>query len=1426
MTTDVTRYSFDELKHFLGVQLQAGRVQLDSDWNEQSEIFLRLLQRTTNDEVRTGSPNHGFRIDDRILLDTMDVCNEWTASVVGGGAAPQLSVDHFDFRTGDGSVVVEGADTLRRALRRTMDLTGLVDVLFAVKGTFAANACVFTLWSGGAPSPLPTTEVAGGLAGWRLFRALPTGIAPAVLAAVDAYGFTSLDAAQTYRFDFIKVDLPIRFPLVTTTDAAGFVATSPNVGDVPEVRIDDDDRIWRSLVLAIEDAATVSHDFEIVRDLRHVRRLIFAARSSVPGAPVYALRVVDATVAHNELVLAGSVVAGPAGWEVRAFDLPQAGVFDWSKVAGIKLTGLTTTTAYKFSPLLAEMSLVDNLVIMGGDGTSDGAGRFYGDGLAAVKERHETYFSQIDLPEADPSAIAAPAADQARADIAYLDLWERPVSFIEHPPMREVALEGPDTCTRTQLVAQVRLLAGAILAGPGDPTPPDAAFDALPRCGSGVLTTKDLPAAVLDPCADPCEPRVLGTFVGQENRLYRVEIHTAGGIGAAGAAGTATFKWSSENAAVATPLLETAPLGSFTAVVETPELFAEDDLIEIRDDLADLITGPYTTRTQTRGELRRITGVDVQARTVSWEDAGGALDPALHAALPRAYRVAYHAKIRRWSGVLPATPGDIVLGDGVVIELGGSAMLPGDYWTFVTRVVERSVERLIEAPPRGSCHRYFKLAYIRRRNAAGTQSIVIDDLRPRFRPLTRLAATNVTFDPCECEVDDPQWGTVKNVQQAIDTLCRIEQDNDMRLHNKLLHGHGVVCGLKVKCDPNRRHVIVEPGYALDCEGRGIRVRSNQVYNLVDDAIAAGLLDGTGTGSVCLRIATGIAQDATFTVEEVIPQSFWQGVLEGTLIKDFYDHCIKTIFTFFKNEFLPFPDDTVPASTKDKLTIAVLNLIWQFVNPTNGRYVFLSKAEHDLLSDLYALLKLLLSSETFCAMFDNDTPFPAYPYGLAPGIDTSFGLFKFHRRVRLHPNGQFAYTCLGGNTILVHDLTTLQVVQLLEFPGGTNAEVQDIAFNDTGSEMYVVATLNNTDSVFATVTIGAGQTHTWGPTTITCDLLFVSLATSAAHPNTLYALAKSVGLYAFNPAAIPLTPGAPSPAPMAFNATGLLCASVDGHWIFAAERSAVATPSLTYDRIRRIDLNGLANAPVFLNVPGTDADNDIVEAANVVYVTGDTSGAVVKPLRTFSSSTGVEISTAIDLGDSTPTRLVVLTTTNPPLLLATQADRNRVVRVNLATRTLDTRYRIPVQIFPMGITKRADESELYVLNYVSNTLSVVDTAMVVTALAPPPFTDEPPITLSAYRQQIIDAFGDLLSHFLQSLKDCFCDQFLIDCEDCRKDPNVYLGVVEVHNNQIYHICNFSKRHYVKTFRTYGYWLSTIPILPIVKQLVKKFCCTIF
>ena len=38
MSTDISRQSFAEPKHFLGVLAQMGRVQLDSDWNEQAAI--------------------------------------------------------------------------------------------------------------------------------------------------------------------------------------------------------------------------------------------------------------------------------------------------------------------------------------------------------------------------------------------------------------------------------------------------------------------------------------------------------------------------------------------------------------------------------------------------------------------------------------------------------------------------------------------------------------------------------------------------------------------------------------------------------------------------------------------------------------------------------------------------------------------------------------------------------------------------------------------------------------------------------------------------------------------------------------------------------------------------------------------------------------------------------------------------------------------------------------------------------------------------------------------------------------------------------------------------------------------------------------------------------------------------------------------
>lgn len=58
-----------------------------------------------------------------------------------------------------------------------------------------------------------------------------------------------------------------------------------------------------------------------------------------------------------------------------------------------------------------------------------------------------------------------------------------------------------------------------------------------------------------------------------------------------------------------------------------------------------------------------------------------------------------------------------------------------------------------------------------------------------------------------------------------------------RLHNRLMHGWGVVCGLEVKPHPNEdcrdRWVIVEPGIALDCCGRELVLEKRQTVKVWD-----------------------------------------------------------------------------------------------------------------------------------------------------------------------------------------------------------------------------------------------------------------------------------------------------------------------------------------------------------------------------------------------------------------------------------------------------------------------------------------------------------------------------------------------------------------------------------------------------------------
>ncbi|MHC4308360.1 MAG: DUF6519 domain-containing protein [Planctomycetota bacterium] len=666
---------------------------------------------------------------------------------------------------------------------------------------------------------------------------------------------------------------------------------------------------------------------------------------------------------------------------------------------------------------------------------------------------------------------------------------------------------------------------------------------------------------------------------------------------------------------------------------------------------------------------------------------------------------------------------------------------------------------------------------------------------------------------------------VETVQDALDTLCR---EGDVKWHNKHLHGWGVVCGLKVKCHSDRENVEVEPGYALDCNGHRLHLEQgdqSQIVDLVTKAEEQGLLDNDGNGAVSVWIDHNPDHQVQMNIEAHTPQDFWDSVLEGTLIKDFFDECILSLFTFILGQFPSSLDDDPPITEAQRRATAIINLFGQSINSASGQYVFLSSEEDRLLREFYDALKAFIASETFCAMFDNDTPFPEYNYD--SGLDTIFGPpLKLNSRLRLHPSGQFAYTYGSSSKIYVYDLTTQELVQTLAFPDSENIDVQDIAFAPDGSELYAVALLDDGNTVFATATILADNSHTWSPTTVISGIELVSLAVSAAFPNNLYAIGKSQGLFIIDPTAISLTPGA---ADVPFNATGLLTLSADGTRAFVALNQSIVTETSTMTHVRNIDLNNINGSEVLYLIDGEDGVNDIAFYGDIVYLTGHTD---VNPdervLIGYDITTGNPAFPQVPLEGATITRLEVLGAVGgEEYLLVALTDKYKLMRFDLGINTLDTNFRIPAQHYPIDVAIGSGGSEAYVLNLLSNTLTKMDIAVVFDPAAPPNYTEEPPTisnVLSIYNQDAYDAFSDLFSHLLEYIKDCFCDKFLIDCPVCTGEEKIYLGTVEVRNGKVYNICNFTKRHYVKSFPTWSYWLSTIPVLPLLKRSFALFCCS--
>jgi Family of unknown function (DUF6519) len=343
------------------------------------------------------------------------------------------------------------------------------------------------------------------------------------------------------------------------------------------------------------------------------------------------------------------------------------------------------------------------------------AGRMYVDGIMVENPSTAmTYFGQ-------PDGHLDPRQDELPSDlafVAYLRVWERGVTALQDPSIREIALgdPGPDTAARAQVVWQVDVL--AFEADPGAEKAAETLASYLedrhePRGRLAARATHP-PQGDLAPCTVAPEAR----YRGPENQLYRVEIHAAG-IATKDGNG-ATFVWSRENGSVA--LAVTHLSGAEVTVADLGRDGKQG--IEIRAD-----------------DLFQVQAIDPDTRIVTLDRAPGETtgrDPRLHPLL------------RRWDH-RPPPKSDAIrlvenvwipLEDGVEVRfsgLPGSNVTPryrtGDHWLIPARTVPGDVIWPREAgvpvavEPHGIDYHYAPLAYVPQGDAAPT------DLRTTFQPL-------------------------------------------------------------------------------------------------------------------------------------------------------------------------------------------------------------------------------------------------------------------------------------------------------------------------------------------------------------------------------------------------------------------------------------------------------------------------------------------------------------------------------------------------------------------------------------------------------------------------------------------------------------------------------------------------------------------
>ncbi len=389
-----------------------------------------------------------------------------------------------------------------------------------------------------------------------------------------------------------------------------------------------------------------------------------------------------------------------------------------------------------------------------------GAGKGYVDGILCVNDAPVSLIEQPHLP-----GYALPAADGTY--LAYLDVWERHITALEDPNIKEVALGGPDTATRLQTIWQIKL---EPVSRSSDGAPPDCAdYGAgwIPPQRSG--TSRIKARAELDPADErPCIVPAQAGYRRLENQLYRVEIHQGG------AAGTASFKWSRDNGSIVSawngPNAADTRLTVSTVGRDNVLRFAPNQWVELSSDNSELNNQP--------GSLVRVSRAEGQLleidRSVNRTNFVG------------------NPKVRGWDHV--AETGAIALEEGrwLTLESGvqvwfepGGSYHTGDHWLIPARTVGATVlwpqndsgtdngdgsgDPAALTTPHGIRHHYCSLGLLQRAGGTWEQ---LQDCRPLFPPLTDLPLNTQACGEIAVSPEDDLQSVINRIPTGSDAkLC-------------------------------------------------------------------------------------------------------------------------------------------------------------------------------------------------------------------------------------------------------------------------------------------------------------------------------------------------------------------------------------------------------------------------------------------------------------------------------------------------------------------------------------------------------------------------------------------------------------------------------------------------------------------------------